>query len=140
MVCIYCKNELSVVNSRPQKRSNQVWRRRKCPNCGAIFSTTEAINLEGAISVRTAASLKPFSRITLFVSIYESCRHRASATRDAVALTDTVIGKLLPKATTGVLPIETIITTTVSTLKRFDKAASVQYSAFHPLPKTQPKR
>lgn len=43
MTCPYCGSDTKVINSRPQEDS--VWRRRKCVDCKARFSTTE-IDLE----------------------------------------------------------------------------------------------
>jgi transcriptional regulator NrdR family protein len=69
----------------------------------------------------------------LYISIYESCRHRPKAASDANGLVETVIHILVEKATDGLLSVNDIIQTTISTLERFDKAAGVQYAAFHPL-------
>ncbi len=135
MVCIYCHGELSVINSRSQKQRNQTWRRRKCDSCQAVFTSTEAIDLSKALAVKTTDHLHTFSRDTLFISIYESCRHRPTAPSDASGLTETVIKSLTEQAYNGLLPVATIVQTVTSTLEHFDKAAAVQYAAFHPLSK-----
>ena len=47
MFCIKCHHKTTqVVNSRPNKKSPNVWRRRQCPNCGYTFTTREEIALE----------------------------------------------------------------------------------------------
>lgn len=133
MVCIYCGGKLSVKNSRSQKLRNQTWRRRKCKDCQALFTSIEFIDLGGAISVkRTTDELQAFSRNKLFVSIYDSCRHRSHAAEDADSLTDTIIAQLLKELHSSLLSVETIIDTTTAVLRRFDEAAAVQYAAFHP--------
>jgi transcriptional repressor NrdR len=132
MVCIYCHGELSVINSRAQKQRNQTWRRRKCESCGALFTSTEAIDLSRAISVKTSDALQAFSRDTLYISIYESCRHRLKTASDASGLTETVVSALIEKTDGGSLPVEDIIQTVTDTLECFDRAAAVQYAAFHP--------
>ena len=134
MVCIYCHGELSVLNSRPQKVRNQTWRRRKCQNCGALFTSIEAIDLANAISVNHDGEFYAFSRDKLFISLYESCRHRPHAAQDANGLLDTIITQLLPKITKGSLAAAEITRTAHDVLQRFDTAAAVQYAAFHPLP------
>ncbi len=133
MVCIYCGGDTQVINSRLQKRPNQVWRRRKCQNCGAVFSTHELAAYDTAWRVKTAqGKLVPFNRNKLLISLYKSLEHRASALDDATALTDTIIGKLLAKKLNGTLPAPEITKTTLEILKRLDKPAAVHYQAFHP--------
>lgn len=134
MVCIHCGEKTHVVNSRHQKRSNQVWRRRQCWACQAIFTTEETAQYEAAWLVRyDQGALRPFLRDKLFLSLYKSCGHRKTALEDAMGLTDTVIKKLGHEADNGVLRRITIIQTVQVALNRFDKAASTSYAAFHPL-------
>ena len=132
MVCIYCSSETKVTNSRHQKRLNQVWRRRKCLSCGAIFSTLEGANTSQALSVLKKNGLEPFSRDTLFVSVYDSLRHRKTVLGDATALTSTIISTLTPLATDAVVDRDVIVTITTTVLQRFDKPAASHYQAFHP--------
>lgn len=132
MVCIYCGSDTQVINSRLQKQSNQVWRRRKCLQCGAIFSTHEAAAYDAAWRVRTAQSgLQPFQRLKLLISLHKSLEHRKTALTDATALTDTIMGKLLRAADRGTLEPEQIAFIAYEVLQRFDAAAAVHYKAFH---------
>lgn len=134
MVCIYCSGNTQVINSRLQKRSNSVWRRRKCQNCHIVFTTEENALLSAVIAViGKDGSQAGFEREKLLISLYNSLRHRPSALPDAVAITDTVINKLLPESKDGQLERATIITTATAVLKRFDRAAAVQYAAYHPI-------
>jgi transcriptional repressor NrdR len=132
MVCIYCAGPTKVTNSRPQKRLLQTWRRRACTKCGAIFTTNEAIDLNGSMIVRhTDGSVTPFSRDKLFVSVLRAVGHRAQPLADAGALTATIIAKLLHSTTQAAVTPADIIKLVLSTLKNFDTAASVQYQAYH---------
>ena len=131
MVCVHCRSDTQVINSRLQKKANQVWRRRKCGTCGAIFSSREVAQYELVWLVRSNKALQPFNRDKLLLSVYASCQHRPSALSDASALTETVINKLLFNATAGVLEAAAIAQTVQVALNRFDKAASVHYQAFH---------
>lgn len=137
MVCIYCGSSTQVINSRHQKRANHIWRRRQCVNCAAIFTTSEASDLLKSWSVKKGKQLEPFSRDKLFVSLYESLRHRKQATSDATALTDTVITRLYPLVTVGAVASTDIIEVTSVVLKHFDQAAATHYRAFHPLQKSE---
>jgi transcriptional repressor NrdR len=131
MVCIHCGGKTKVVNSRRQSRSNQVWRRRQCLDCGAVFSTREGAQHELAWMVRTSGQLEPFSRDKLFMSLYKSCEHRKTALNDAKGLADTVISKLPNYAVNGTISDSDIVRAAQVALNRFDKAASTHYQAFH---------
>jgi transcriptional regulator NrdR family protein len=133
MVCIYCSSPTQVTNSRLQKRLNQVWRRRHCTSCGSNFTTHEAVEYGSAIVVQYSPRLlKPFSRDLLFISVYESCKHRSDALADATALTQTIIGQLLPHVRKGIIDRDIIATVSATVLERFDKTAATMYGAFHP--------
>lgn len=132
MVCVHCDGKTTVTNSRHQKRLNQVWRRRHCKNCGATFSSEEAVTYGGAWTVQDASGeLWPFSRDKLLLSLHRSLQHRLDAVRDAGALTDTVIKKLSSATKDGRLERKAIKNTVQVALNRFDKAGSTHYAAFH---------
>jgi transcriptional repressor NrdR len=133
MVCIYCGNDTQVTNSRHQKRRNHVWRRRKCISCGAIFTTTEQPELEHALSVRIQGRLEPFTQEILLISVYDSLKHRQTATSDAVALTETITSQLHAFVTNAVIERDTLVTIATETLQRFDTAAETFYAAYHPI-------
>ena len=139
MVCLYCGGDLAVSNSRPQKSRNQVWRRRRCQSeaCRAVFTSTEALDLSQALSVAYEpqnSELQPFDRDRLFVSLYESLRHRgrSAASHDARALADTVTAHIIKTNIRGRVQARTIRDIALHTLQRFDKAAASHYAAFHP--------
>jgi transcriptional repressor NrdR len=132
MVCIYCGSETDVTNSRPQKRSNSVWRRRQCKACGSIFSTAEHVDYEKSIVVQSVdGSLSPFLRDKLFASIFRSCQHRPTALQDTIGLTHTVMTKIWKLSTNGQLKATTVAMITYQTLQHFDQPAAVSYQAFH---------
>lgn len=132
MVCIYCGGETQVINSRSQKRYNHVWRRRRCAKCGAVFTSVETAELSKSLVIKNKGNLQPFLRDTLFISIYESLKHRKSALRDATALTETIIGKLEHHIADGVINRDVLVQAAYLSLKRFDKAAAMHYQAYHP--------
>jgi len=133
MVCVYCSGETQVVNSRPQKRSNQVWRRRQCQRCNSVFSTLEAADYGSVWRVRrVTGSLEPFSRDKLLLSLFVSCQHRKTALEDAAGLTETVITKIGEHAKDAVISCRDIAQVAQVALNRFDKAASSHYAAYHP--------
>lgn len=132
MVCIHCGAKTHIINSRAQKRRNQVWRRRQCWACQATFTTEETAVYAAAWAVRShKGTYTPFSRDKLFLSLYKSCEHRVSALHDAGALTTTVINKLRPSVVEGVLDRQVILQTAQVALSRFDDAAGVHYAAYY---------
>ena len=133
MICIYCSGETRVVNSRPQKRTNRIWRRRTCLKCSTTFTSVEAVDLAGSITVKTPKQLQAFQRDKLFISIYDSLKHRKTALRDATELTDTVIRDLHPLMRSASVTKIQIIEIVLPVLRRFDGAAATHYQAFHPL-------
>lgn len=137
MVCPYCQSPTRVTNSRVQKRTNSIWRRRHCQQCQAIFTTVESIDFSKSIVVETAmGSYEPFERDKLLLSVYDALRHRKTAQTDATALTGTIIAQLLRHKTPR-LHVTVIAHTAHTVLQRFDTAASVHYHAFHPTQPTQ---
>lgn len=133
MVCIYCGGRTRVINSRPQRRSNSTWRRRRCDNCKSIFTTTEIIDLRGSVVFKRATSLEPFSRDKLLLSVYDSLRHRKTALSDAEGVTNTILGTLYKQLTDAVVDRDRVVRIVYVTLSRFDKVAATHYQAFHPL-------
>ncbi|HEU4966197.1 MAG TPA: hypothetical protein VFT53_01795 [Candidatus Saccharimonadales bacterium] len=84
----------------------------------------------------TTSHITPFDRDVLYLSIYESCRHRQRAITDATALTNTIIAKLYrAQDEPGAIYRDTIVMIVSTTLKAFDPIACVHYLAFHKLTK-----
>ena len=132
MVCPYCQSKTTVYNSRHNKTSNKTWRRRQCTKCGASFSTEEQIQHDKTVTYHSEQGiLQPFSRIKLFVSIYEACKHLKQPDTTAEALTETIIKKLnLAQAT---INRAQLVACAQETLQAYDNAAAVTYSAYHPI-------
>lgn len=132
MVCIYCGEKTSVINSRSSTKTLSTWRRRICSRCQGVFTTREQIELELVLRVQKAGHLQPFQRDKLFLSVYRSLSHRKTPTKDAGALTSTVIHHLLAQPLNGLLQKDDIIARTKNVLLRFDKVAATHYIAHHP--------
>ncbi len=131
MVCLHCRAETQVFNSRLQKKLNSVWRRRRCTN-GHIFTTLETADYASQWLVRDANKrLSPFLRDKLFVSLLSSLQHRKTALQDSGDLTDTIMQNLRSVITEGTVDSTTVIQIAGVALNRFDKAASVHYQAMH---------
>lgn len=73
MDCPFCGSEqIFVVNSRPSVKLGQIWRRRKCEDCGGVFTTYEKMNLTHLFVVKRSGRAQKYSRAKLYSSIYHS--------------------------------------------------------------------
>jgi transcriptional repressor NrdR len=132
MVCIYCGGNTKVVNSRRQIRNNQVWRRRQCLACQAVFTTHEAVELESALSVSSAAGLRPFLPDLLLKELMNALRHREDAYTASREVLGTIVRRLLALPDKPVYTPMDISKTAAEVLKRFDRRAYLRYIADHP--------
>ena len=131
MVCVYCGEKTRTVNSRGGSKGQQVWRRRKCLACNAIFTTNERPDIGLAIRVNAKNGLQPFSSEKLYLDVYDSLSHRKTAYTDAKQLSATIISKLIP-CKSGLLDGDEIKQEVLQVLKRFDQVAHTHFRAHHP--------
>lgn len=131
MVCPFCTKDTQVINSRPQKRTNGVWRRRHCYGCERIFTTVEKADLEASVRVlKRTGNLEPFSEAKLMISLYRALEHYKNAADMALELSQSVINSALRFATEPVVPSSAIAHQVIIVLKRFDAAAAIRYKSF----------
>ena len=88
------------------------------------FSTSLVVRTSGG-------TIAPFSRDQLFVSVLRAVGHREQPVADAGALTATITSRLLHSTQTAAIDPSDIVRTTLDVLKHFDRAAGVQYAAYH---------
>jgi len=87
MECPFCgSSQLSVVNSRPTKSNSQIWRRRQCIKCNAVFSTYERINLSYLIVQKKSGTHQKYSRAKLYAGIYHSMLDKKNADRGTLSV------------------------------------------------------
>jgi len=133
MFCIKCQQpHTHVTNSRRLKKSNYVWRRRSCPNCGAVFTTVETPQVTQlyVVNHHNKRLRERFSLPRLTVSLAAVLRHRRSPAEDAYWLATTILEK--HSATTEV-SLPRLMATALETLEYFDVRAAKQYGAIHNL-------
>ena len=129
MVCIYCASPTRVINSRVQKKTVGVWRRRICLNCKAVFSTTEQADLSSSVMVLSKKGvLMPFYREKLLSSLLNALAGNERQFEYAAQLCTTIVGKLLRK-NTAQLGTDEIISCASTTLKNFNHQAYARYVA-----------
>lgn len=131
MVCVYCGHKTKVINSRRQLRNNRVWRRRSCPQCGAVFTTGEGADLALTHMVVTPRGLKPFKTEKLYSEVLLALQDLHEPYSEAQELTSTIIARLLKEGSEVIEP-RLISKVTAEVLKRFSRQAWLRYSAEHP--------
>lgn len=132
MQCLYCKSDTRVGNSRLQRRNNQVWRRRVCKRCGAVFTTHEAIDLSSTLLVVVSGVPRPFVVDMLYTELLLAMSHRQNAYLDAREATNTVIKRLLELPGKPLYSTSQISLITAEVLKKLDKRAYLRFAAEHP--------
>lgn len=141
MFCINCFHpSTSVTNSRPNKKQPQVWRRRSCTNCKAVFTTYERPSLADNKPITLAdGTADTFNLGRLILSISKAFTHSPNdAQYNALWLAQTVEDILSTERET--LSPEDIEAATHQTLKKFDELAAIQYAAQHHLISSTRKR
>lgn len=141
MFCINCfHTNTSVVNSRPNKKQPQVWRRRNCSNCHTTFTTYERPSLADNKPITLPdGSTDTFNLGKLILSITKAFTHSpVDAEYNALWLAQTVEDVLSTERQT--ITPEDIEATAHQVLKKFDELAAVQYAAQHQLISSTRKR
>jgi transcriptional regulator NrdR family protein len=77
--------------------------------------------------------LTPFSRDKLFITVYESCKHRPDAVLDAGGIVQTIIKHIIDNQKDGVVQRRDIVLAALKVLGRFDQTAAAVYAAYHPV-------
>lgn len=134
MFCINCFHKNTAVsNSRPNKKQPQIWRRRKCPACGTVFTTYERPSLADNKPVHYPdGSTSSFNLGKLIISIANAFTHASEEAKyNTLWLAQTVEDALSTQYKT--ITPEDIEAVTHQTLKQFDELAAVQYAAQHQL-------
>jgi transcriptional repressor NrdR len=132
MVCVYCGNDTGVINSRWQKRSNQVWRRRQCLTCQSVFTTHEQIELESVLSVERNGQTQAFMPDLLLNELMMALKDRKDVYTASREVLSTIVRRLLSLPQKPLFKPADISKTTAEVLKRFDKQAYLRYVADHP--------
>lgn len=132
MKCPICReNDNQVYNTRLTRFGTQTWRRRRCLSCGNSFTTYEQSDLK-FLKVLGDKSKKtmPYSRASLFGSIYVAFSGSKATPATIDAVTDNVEAKLLDLKD-HTITTEQITDIVLGTLKHFDNAAFLRYLSEH---------
>ncbi len=131
MVCIYCGGKTRVFNSRRQARNNNVWRRRKCLSCSAVFTSVESPELASSLSVNRLGAYESFLEDKLYSDLLDALQDRKDRYTAAREITNSVIRNLVRDEGASFTPIQ-ITEAASKVLKRFNGRAYQRYTAEHP--------
>lgn len=133
MFCINCfYPKTTVANSRPHKKQPRIWRRRSCPSCGMVFTTTERPSLAHNQSVIHDNHEISFNLGKLIVSLSRAFPHDPAQIDTALLdLAETIETHLATEI--EVITPEEIAAVSHQVLKRYDELAAIQYAAQHQL-------
>ena len=133
MICIYCLNKSTTIpNSRPHKKTSQVWRRRKCGSCGRLFTTYERPSLEDVVVV-DKKERRAFSLGRLTISIHAAIGNSYTP-EESFELARTVEAHLIQRYDISTpLTAGAVAEETYHTLKQFNELCGIQYGALHGL-------
>jgi transcriptional repressor NrdR len=127
MKCPFCRETTTeVYNSRNTKSGNQIWRRRRCKNCGKVFTTYEYIDLTFVSILKRSGKMEPYSRAKLYSSLYNAFAGSPFDQSTIDAITDTVETKVLDNGKT-VLEANELAHIALVTLKHFNGTAFLRY-------------
>jgi len=135
MFCINCfHGNTTVTNSRGHKKRPSVWRRRRCQQCGAIFTTIE----RPALAENTQVDMpkgghETFNLGQLIISIAESFSHKPSDGKKYSLWLAQTVETTLSTQHPSRLSTEDIEAATHAVLRSFDEVAAIQYAARHQL-------
>lgn len=136
MICLNCsQKDTQVKNSRSSAGTAQIWRRRACRHCGAVFTTYETPDSSTLKIVEPDEKKEDdFSLGNLTISIYKVLPNdNDRVTRDhALWLAKTIENKLVRRKSRRVLRSE-LKKLIYETLKDFDEMAAMQYGIKHGL-------
>jgi transcriptional regulator NrdR family protein len=130
MKCPYCNQESKVTNSRLQKRANNVWRRRQCLVCHAVWTTLESSQSSTTYKVSSNGVMIDFHPELLLISLYECLKHRKTPELDAQYVYSTVLTNLKSR-NQPTFEIQLITIAAYKVLKNYDKLAADIYKATH---------
>ena len=131
MRCPNCSHEGSgVTDSRPKEKSEAIYRRRKCKNCGHRFTTHERVPLHDLTVVKSTGEQEPFDQEKLFRSLKSALRKRP-VDEDRIQRSANTIQRTLETNAAKKVATETIGQMALERLAELDKVAYVRFASVY---------
>lgn len=118
-----------VVNTRSTRGGSQIWRRRRCADCGKVITTYERQDLS-FIQVVSSSKTSPYRRSVLFISILRALDAEHLTDIDVDNLVDTIEQKIIIRGQDKI-EADLLRRLCLETLKAIDMNAFMRYMALH---------
>ena len=130
MVCMKCRSPHSeVVNTRSTRGGSQIWRRRRCVECGKVTTTYERQDLS-FIQVSSDSNETPYRRSFLFSSLLKVIPDSSLDVIDVDNLVDTIEQKIAARGQDAI-DVAVIRQLVLETLKPTDINVFMNYLVRH---------
>ena len=131
MRCPNCSHEGSkVTDSRSKEKSEAIYRRRECKNCGHRFTTHERVPLHDLTVVKSTGEQEPFDQEKLFRSLKIALRKRP-VDEDRIQRSANTIQRTLETNAAKKVATETIGQMALERLAELDKVAYVRFASVY---------
>ncbi len=133
MVCTKCRSPHSeVVNTRSTRGGSQIWRRRRCANCGKVTTTYERQDLSTiqVVSPDLQEAETPYRRSFLFASLLKVIPESTLSIIDVDNIVDTIENKVLMRGQDSI-ESATLQQIVLETLKPIDINVFMSYLVKH---------
>jgi len=132
MLCPFClSDDTHVYNTRPTKSAHQLWRRRRCLECGRHFTTYERVDMSFL-----QIGDQPYLRTRLYQSVLGCFAAAADQLRYVDDIVDQIETRLVRQPNTEIAK-PTLITLTLETLQPVSQSAWLQYLAKYQPPQSE---
>jgi len=118
-----------VVNTRSTRGGSQIWRRRRCADCGKVITTYERQDLS-FLQVVGSSKTSSYRRSFLFMSLMRAIDSVNLDDVDIDNLVDTIEQKIILRGQDEI-PADLIRRLSLETLKAVDMNAFMRYMATH---------
>src|ERR1700744_2636241 len=131
MRCPFCgHDDTQVKDSRPSEDNSPSRRRRRCPECGARFTTFERVQLRELVVVKKNGRREPFEREKLERSMNHALRKRP-VERERIDRTITGIVRRLESLGENEISSPVIGELIMQALSSLDKVAYVRFASVY---------
>lgn len=130
MICPFCSSGTKIYNSRQTDSGLVTWRRHRCKQCQAKFTSRERIDWGSLVKVRNSkGEIEPYQHAKLYGSIFTAFYHKKPSGDTLSSLCDNIEAqcnsqKLFQQA---FVTTESLIRASYQVLARFDRAAALAY-------------
>jgi transcriptional repressor NrdR len=131
MRCPFCGNDdTQVKDSRPTDDNAAIRRRRRCPNCGARFTTFERVQLRELTVVKSHGQREPFDRDKIVRSMQIALRKRPVDPERVERVVNSIVRRLESSGESEI-PSSLVGQMVMDALANLDQVAYVRFASVY---------